>query len=297
MRLAAGMDLDLDARVAPPISSTSCAELRLVGAGEQRQELAAAVEQTARRRRPRPRRSSRPLATAVPSTRPSHAPLRTSTPSRTTSREAMVTSPVATPSIALRHRRLVLGRGTLGVVGDHRGQPRLHGPRRHDAQRLVREPRRLLGGEDHVRVVRQHDHLRGGRRVDCSDDLLRRGVHRLPALDHAGRPEALEEAPVARPRARRRRHPSRASAAPRAPRPRGAPRAPASAGACSRSRRRRSSRRRARGAAPRPGRRCGRAPSARVGSPTTRSESPSCSSSASSASASSPVPSTTKTVQ
>ena len=45
----------------------------------------------------------------------------------------------------------------------------------------------------------QHDHLGGGRRVDCGDDLLRRGVHRLAALDHAGRPEALEETPVSLP--------------------------------------------------------------------------------------------------
>ena len=99
VRLAAGMDLDLDARVAPLELVDELLQGRLVGAREQRQELAAAVEQTLR---DRPAISSKlsPLATAVPSTRPSHAPLRTSTPSRTTSREATVTSPVATLSTA-----------------------------------------------------------------------------------------------------------------------------------------------------------------------------------------------------
>ena len=55
---------------------------------------------------------------------------------------------------------------------------------------------RLLGREDHVLVVREHDGLGRRKRLDRLDDVGGRRVHRLPALDDR-RAEALEQPPVA----------------------------------------------------------------------------------------------------
>ena len=101
----------------------------------------------------------------------------------------------------------------------HRGQARLHRLRRDHADVLVAHRRRLLGREDHVRVVRQDEHVVRRHGLDRVEDVLRGRVHRLAALDDARRAEALEQPPVARARDRRRRDRSRASRSRSAPPP------------------------------------------------------------------------------
>ena len=59
--------------------------------------------------------------------------------------------------------------------------------------------RGLLRGEDHVRVVREHEHLRRGNRLDRLDDLRCGRIHRLPAFDDPSRAEAFEETAIAAP--------------------------------------------------------------------------------------------------
>ena len=96
--------------------------------------------------------------------------------------------------VHLPHVRL---RRAARVVDDERGEAGRDRLRAHDPDGLRREPRRLLGRHDDVRVVRQHDDLGRGRRLDRVEDVLRRRVHRLPALDDPSGPEAREQAPVA----------------------------------------------------------------------------------------------------
>ena len=92
---------------------------------------------------------------------------------------------------------------------------------------------RLLGGEDDVRVVRQHDDLRRGGRLDRGEDVGGRRVHRLAALDDAASPRGCGRG--ARCRRRRRPRPPRSRADPARARASGS-RAARSGGACSRSR-------------------------------------------------------------
>ena len=162
----------------------------------------------------------------------------------------------------LRHVGHVLIRRAVRREADHRREPRENRASRQDTDSLRGKLGRLLGGQDHVRVVRQDDHLVGVRGIDCREQICRRGVHGLPALDHPRRTEAVEEAAVPVPdrRPRRRRSPSVVRPAPRRA---GAPPAAASARACSRSRRARSRPRSCRPRARVRARRCGRAPSAR----------------------------------
>ncbi len=159
--------------------------------------------------------------------------------------------------VHLRHVRL---RRAARVVDDERGEARRDRLGTHDADRLRREPRRLLGRHDDVRVVREDDDLGRGRRLDRVEDVLRGRVHRLAALDDPARPEAREQAPVALARDDgddlRRLAVVRRRASPRS----AAPRARPSARACSRSRSGRSCPGARRARAPRRGRRCGRAP-------------------------------------
>ena len=72
---------------------------------------------------------------------------------------------------------------------------------------FVAHRRGLLGGQDHVRVVRQDDHVVRRHGLDRLEDVGGRRVHRLAALDDARRAEALEQPPVAASRTRRRRAP------------------------------------------------------------------------------------------
>ena len=97
----------------------------------------------------------------------------------------------------LQHRRLVLVGVERREVADDRREARLHGAGGDHAGRLAGDLGRLLGGEDDVRVVREHEHLGGGCRLDRGDDLLGRGVHRLPALEHPRGAVPLEEPAVA----------------------------------------------------------------------------------------------------
>ena len=92
-----------------------------------------------------------------------------------------------------QHPPLVVVRRARREEGHHRRQARLHGARRQDPYRLRGERRSLLRGENHVRVVRQDDDLRGRNRLDRGHDLGRRRIHRLTALDDDRRSIALEE--------------------------------------------------------------------------------------------------------
>ena len=51
----------------------------------------------------------------------------------------------------------------------------------------------MLGREDDVRVVRQHDHLLRVERLHRAEQVGGRRVHRLAALDDSDRPDALCE--------------------------------------------------------------------------------------------------------
>ena len=91
------------------------------------------------------------------------------------------------------HRRLVYVGGARCDIARHRREARLLGARRNDARRLGGETDRLFRAENHVAVVRQHDHLRRGRRLDRRDDVRGGRIHRLAALDHTRRAVALEQ--------------------------------------------------------------------------------------------------------
>ncbi len=69
-----------------------------------------------------------------------------------------------------------------------------------DADRLLAQRGGLLGREDHVRVVREDEHVVRRHSVDRLEDVRGGRVHRLTALDHAGRAQALEEPPIPTPR-------------------------------------------------------------------------------------------------
>ncbi len=133
--------------------------------------------------------------TGSPSSRPRNCPSSTARSPTTASRDARVTAPARTPAAAFSISAAFSSACRLGVEGDHRPQPRLHRARRDESGRLGRGADGLLGGEDDVLVVREHDRLRCGQRLDRGDDVRGGRVHGLPALD-AGRSQALEEPAV-----------------------------------------------------------------------------------------------------
>ena len=99
----------------------------------------------------------------------------------------------------VEHRALVLGRVGRRQVADDRREAGGNRARRDHAHRLRRHGCGLLRREDHVRVVRQDEHLGRRRRLDCGEEIAGRRVHRLAALEHARRPVALEQPPVPAP--------------------------------------------------------------------------------------------------
>ena len=289
MRLAARVDLDLDARMTladPSTSASSGGSSSPVSSvrtsrppSSSRSATAPATSRSRRRSRRRRRRRAR-------ARRPCARPPRRA---RRRARRRDLAGGDALERV--EHRRLVLRRPSVR----HRSATMAASPAGTDRDGTTRtglsaSPAACSAAEDHVRVVRQHDHLGRGRRLDRRDDLGRRGVHRLAALDHAGGPEALEQAAVAlRPGAT-------------ATTPVSSVGSPSSAAAEAllalarllvhvrdldavdrpgRGRRARARRR---------GRRCGRAPSVRSGRRRRAASRRACSSSASSASASSPAP-------
>ena len=77
---------------------------------------------------------------------------------------------------------IVLLRGVR--IKDQHGRNALrHGLRGNDDDLFLRQAGRLLGSHDDVLVVREDEHDLGGRGVDLLEDVLRRGVHGLAALD------------------------------------------------------------------------------------------------------------------
>ena len=82
------------------------------------------------------------------------------------------------------HRQGVVRRRARRVEREQRREALLRRRRGHHARRLLRQLGRALGGEDHVRAVRQHHdlHPRGG--VDAREQLVGRGVHRRSAVHH-----------------------------------------------------------------------------------------------------------------
>ena len=245
MRLAAVVDLDLDARGDGPRARRRASSSG--GSSSPVSSVRIPRPPSSRRSTTAPATASKLVAArdrgAVGEAEPRALAHRRRRPG-CTSRDAIVTSPVATTLSGLRHLALVLRgrraprrRTTIAAspaCTDRVGTTRIG---------LFTSADRLLGAEDHVRVVRQHDHLGRRRRVDRRDDVLGGRVHRLPALDHARRAAGSRRAGGCLPRARRRRCRSRASEGRRASPRRAAPRARASAGACWRSRRPRSCRR------------------------------------------------------
>ena len=159
-----------------------------------------------------PRSSS--AATAAPSTNPMYAPFRIVTPSSTASRDATVTSPVATEASAssmsrsfspgvfvVMYRYIAAGLACTDVEGTTRTG-------------FEARPTACFRREDHVRVVREDDHLGLGHHPSIASTISAgRGVRRLAALDHPRGPEALEELPGFPPRGLRRTGPSRARGA------------------------------------------------------------------------------------
>ena len=83
----------------------------------------------------------------------------------------------------IRHGgEIVLLRGVR--IKDQHGRNALrHGLRGNDDDLFLRQAGRLLGSHDDVLVVREDEHDLGGRGVDLLEDVLRRGVHGLAALD------------------------------------------------------------------------------------------------------------------
>ena len=108
-----------------------------------------------------------------------------------------MTSPVDAPVELVQHRPLVVlgrrGRRQNPVIAASPACTDFDGI---DAHVLLAHRRGLLGGEDHVRVIREDEHVVGRNGLDRVEDVLRRRVHRLPTLDHARRAEALEEPAV-----------------------------------------------------------------------------------------------------
>ena len=191
MRLAAVLHVELD---------VGCCSLRARRAGRRdpappRRSAAsaprAARPASARRPRTPPPRSRRRTRRLRRRASPSQAPLRTSTPSSSTSREATVTSPVATCSSASSIAASFSAASSAAVAHD-RSEPGGNERDGIDRDRLVGELRRLLGGEDDVRVVRQDDHLGRGSRLDRSERCL-------PSTgSSSGRPRRSRAAPSSR---------------------------------------------------------------------------------------------------
>ena len=144
----------------------------------------------------------------------------------------------------LLHLGRVLRRRAGAVVGDHRRDPGRDRARADDHAPAWARARQPARREDDVRVVREHDDLRRGGRVDRGEDIGGRRVHRLAALDDAASRRGCGRAARCLRRRRPRRPRSRADPArARA----GASRAARSGGACSRSRSPRAPRGRRRG--------------------------------------------------
>ncbi len=206
---------------------------------------------------------SSPPATGSPSARPSHSPFRIATPLSWTSREARVTSPAATAATVSR-----ISAAFSAAVREPSNATSAARPAVIESVATISTGRagvlrRVLGREADVRVVRQEDHLVGRELVDRGEQLRRRRVRRLAALDDRGsarpaRRRSRTGCDSRLPRRPRRRRSRRAR--PGRARPRAAARAAPAAPACSRSRSLRSCRPRCRARARRPDRRCGRAP-------------------------------------
>ena len=143
---------------------------------------------------------SSPPATGCPPASPSHSPLRIATPFICTSREAIVTSPVATDADRLAHLGRVLGCAPRAVERDHRSEAGRGSSRVHDLDDAVGVRGGMLGGEHDVRVVREDDPPPPRRAT------ARRAAGRPSTDSSSGRPrrsrsgrrfgEALEEQPV-----------------------------------------------------------------------------------------------------
>ncbi len=90
--------------------------------------------------------------------------------------------------------RVLLDRA-VEVERERGREARLLAGRGGDEHLLVRQRRRVLRGHDHVRAVRQHDHLLGGHLVDAGQEVVRRRVERRAAVDrvHAELAEQLHQ--------------------------------------------------------------------------------------------------------
>ena len=111
-----------------------------------------------------------------------------------TSREAIVTSPVSTASTASRISAAFSAAVLLAVEGDHRREAAGDRVGRDDLDGPVGVRGRVLGRQEHVRVVRQDHRLVGVERLHGREQVCRRRVHRLPALDDRERADVLREA-------------------------------------------------------------------------------------------------------
>ena len=119
--------------------------------------------------------------------------MRIASPFSCASFDATVTAPGDDGGDGLFHRGRVGGEVARSVECDDRCESRGNRVGADDADVLFGEIGRLLGGEDHVRVVRQHDDRLRIRALDRGDELGRRRVHRLPALDDLRAPGVLSK--------------------------------------------------------------------------------------------------------
>jgi len=104
-----------------------------------------------------------------------------------TSRDAIVTSPVATDSIASRISFAFFGGRARAVEGNHRGKPCRDRRCRNDFDGAVGVRGSVFRSEDDIRVVREDDRLFGVDRLHRPQQIRSRRVHGLPAFDDRDR--------------------------------------------------------------------------------------------------------------
>ena len=96
---------------------------------------------------------------------------------------------------SLQHSRLIFLRRCSGFIGVHSADPLLDGLGGHyeHVDALIRSQFcRLLGGQDDVAVIGQHEHRLAAGLAHGIQDGLRAGVHGLTAGDDLRHPHVLE---------------------------------------------------------------------------------------------------------